>query len=154
MTKQARILVVEDEKSIRRLISAALDGQEHFLQETGSGTEALEMLAESGFDLLILDLMLEDITGWQVLEEMKKRKLRKDLRIMILTAQSAERDILRGWRMEVDEYCMKPFEPEELARKVEDVLGARPEQLAKRREEELAKTQLLNLVDTVFDGNG
>lgn len=153
MTENTRILVVEDETSIRRLIHAALDGGNHTLEETGSGTDALAMLADGTFDLLILDLMLEDITGWQVLDEMASRGLRKGIRVMILTAQSAERDILRGWRMGVDEYCMKPFEPDDFTAKVNSVLGARAEDLKKRREEEIAKTQLLNLVDTVFDGN-
>lgn len=145
------ILVVEDEEPIRRLIRAALDPSAYSVTETGTGEEALQLLARQRYDLLILDLMLDGISGWDVLNEIRARGLRSNLRIIILTAQSSERDILRGWRDGVDQYCMKPFEPPEFVRIVDAVLASTDDELARYRQSELEKTQLLNLVDNAFD---
>lgn len=145
------ILVVEDEEPIRRLIRAALDPSAYSVTETGTGEEALQLLARQRYDLLILDLMLDGISGWDVLNEIRARGLRSNIRIIILTAQSSERDILRGWRDGVDQYCMKPFEPPEFVRIVDAVLASTDDELARYRQSELEKTQLLNLVDNAFD---
>lgn len=158
MTQQAapgktRLLVVEDEVSIRKLIRAALDADRYVITETPSGEEALKFLEERSFDLLILDLTLEgSLSGWDVLDAMRTRRLRELVRVMILTAQSAERDILRGWRLGVDQYCMKPFEISDFLKRVEEVLASTEQDLDKHRQGELEKTQLLHLVDNAFDG--
>ena len=152
MEGKPHILVVEDEEPIRRLIRAALDPSAYSVTETGKGEEALQLLARQLYDLLILDLRLDGISGWDVLSEMRARGLRSNIRIIILTAHSSERDILRGWREGVDQYCMKPFEPPEFVRIVDAVLASTDDELARYRQSELEKTQLLNLVDNAFDG--
>lgn len=152
MKSKPHILVVEDEEPIRRLIRAALDPNAYSLTETGRGEDALQLLAEQAFDLLILDLRLDGISGWDVLDAMRTRRLRDRVRVIILTAQSSERDILRGWREGVDQYCMKPFEPAQFVRVVEAVLASTDDDLARYRQSELEKTQLLNLVDNAFEG--
>lgn len=152
MKGKPHILVVEDEEPIRRLIRAALDPNAYSLTETGRGEDALQLLAEQAFDLLILDLRLDGISGWDVLDAMRTRRLRDRVRVIILTAQSSERDILRGWREGVDQYCMKPFEPAQFVRVVEAVLASTDDDLARYRQSELEKTQLLNLVDNAFEG--
>jgi DNA-binding response OmpR family regulator len=149
---RSQILVIEDEAQIRTLIRAALDANRYRLVEAESGEKGLELLARERFDLLLLDLRLGGITGWDVLDAMRARGLRDGLRVIILTAQSAERDILRGWREGVDQYCMKPFEVAQFVRLVEDVLTASDTDLAKMRQAELEKTQLLHLLDNAFDG--
>jgi DNA-binding response OmpR family regulator len=149
---RSQILVVEDEAQIRTLIRAALDANRYRLVEAESGEKALELLAREHFDLLLLDLRLGGISGWDVLEAMRAKGLRDRLRVIILTAQSAERDILRGWREGVDQYCMKPFEVAQFVRLVEDVLTSSDKDLAKLRQAELEKTQLLHLLDNAFDG--
>lgn len=152
MKGKPHILVVEDEEPIRRLIRAALDPNAYSLTETGKGEDALQLLAEQAIDLLILDLRLDGISGWDVLDAMRTRRLRDRVRVIILTAQSSERDILRGWREGVDQYCMKPFEPAQFVRIVEAVLASTDDDLARYRQSELEKTQLLNLVDKAFEG--
>lgn len=149
--EKAHILVVEDEAPIRRLIQAALDPKAYFIIETPSGEEALQLLAQQRFDLLVLDLRLDDLSGWDVLDAIRTRRLREGMRVMILTAQSAERDILRGWQQGVDQYCMKPFEPRQFVEVVEMVLGSTDNELARYRQSEIERTQLLRLVDNVFD---
>lgn len=152
MQGMPHILVVEDEEPIRRLIRAALDPNAYSVAECGTGEEALQLLGEQQFHLVILDLRLDGMSGWDVLDALRARGLRNRVRIIILTAQSAERDILRGWREGVDQYCMKPFEPAEFVRTVEAVLASTDEQLARYRQSELEKTQLLNLLDNAFEG--
>lgn len=152
MDKQARILVVEDERSVRRLIQAALKDEGHQVTACSSGEEGMGHLRLGEHNLLILDLQMPGMSGWDVLEAMRKEHLRDGIRVIILTAQSQERDILRGWRMGVDHYCMKPFEPDEFLSVVDHVLTSSAELLARDREEEIQKTQLLHLVDTVFEG--
>jgi DNA-binding response OmpR family regulator len=149
---RSEILVVEDEAPIRRLIRAALDPNKYRVVEADSGEEALELLSRQRFDLLVLDLRLGGISGWDVLDAMRAKGARDRIRVMILTAQSAERDILRGWREGVDQYCMKPFEPAEFVKTVDAVLGSSADDLARYRKEELERTQLLHLLDTAFDG--
>jgi DNA-binding response OmpR family regulator len=151
MQGKPHILVVEDEDPIRRLIRAALDPNAYSVTESGTGEEALQLLGGQPFDLVILDLRLDGMSGWDVLDALRARGLRNRVRIIILTAQSAERDILRGWREGVDQYCMKPFEPAEFVRTVEAVLASTDEELARYRQGELEKTQLLNLVDNAFE---
>src|SRR5918996_155347 len=130
----ARILAVEDDEAIRELIKYALDQYGYDVTEAANGKAAIEMLDESPYDLVILDLMLGGkISGWDVFEELKKRGLRDQTKVIIMTARSQEAEILKGWRVGVDQYCTK--------------------QLDRQREAELRKTELLHLVDTVFLGD-
>lgn len=151
MDKLARILVVEDEDSVRRLILAALKDEGHLVTACSRGEQGLEHLRAEDHDLLVLDLHMPGMSGWDVLEAMRAQDLRDGVRVIILTAQSQERDILRGWRMGVDHYCMKPFEPDAFLSVVAHVLTASAERLSRDRQEELQRTQLLHLVDTVFE---
>ena len=152
MENRSQILVVEDEAPIRKLIRAALDSNKYRVVEADSGEEGLELLTRQQFDLLVLDLRLGGMSGWDVLDAMRAKGVRDRIRVMILTAQSAERDILRGWREGVDQYCMKPFEPAQFVKTVEAVLASSDEDLARFRKEELEKTQLLHLLDSAFEG--
>jgi two-component system alkaline phosphatase synthesis response regulator PhoP len=146
-----RILVVEDEEAVRRLIRATLSDEGYEIEESSTGESGMEQLRSRDVDLLVLDLQLPKMNGWQVLEAMRREGLRDQVRVMILTAQSQESDILRGWQMGVDHYCMKPFEPDELLAAVDHVLTSSRERLARAREDELKKTQLLHLVESVFE---
>jgi len=151
VSQDVRVLVIEDEDSIRRLIRAALGTEGYQVTETAHGEEGVALLEQESFDLVILDIQLPGISGWDVLETMRARGLRDQVRVVMLTAQSQEREILRGWRMGVDHYCLKPFEPEEFLATVDHVLSASSEQLERDRQQQLQRTQLLHLVDSVFD---
>jgi DNA-binding response OmpR family regulator len=148
----AQILVVEDEEPIRRLVQVLLEGVGHQTEAAGSGQEALQRLSERPYDLLVLDLMLGGISGWQVLRHMERWALRARTKVLILTARASERDILHGWRMGVDEYVTKPFEPDVFVEAVRETLRRTPEDLAARREGELQKSELLYRVQLAFEG--
>lgn len=152
MENRSQILVVEDEAPIRKLIRAALDSHKYRVVEADSGEEGLQLLARQQFDLMVLDLRMGGMSGWDVLDAMRAKGVRDRIRVIILTAQSAERDILRGWREGVDQYCMKPFEPAQFVKTLEAVLASSDEDLARFRKEELERTQLLHLLDSAFEG--
>jgi DNA-binding response OmpR family regulator len=146
----ARIVVVEDEESIRQLVQILLQGAGHEADQAASGPEALKCLADQAYDLVVLDLMLGRISGWQVLRQMERWNLRARTKVLILTARASERDILHGWRMGVDAYVTKPFQPDVFLEAVRDTLQRTPEELALRREGELHKSELLYRVQLAF----
>ena len=147
----AHILVVEDDETIRELISRVLRGGGHDVLEAASGTDAIERLQRRGFDLVVLDIMLGSSSGWDVLEEASRTGGRGNFRVVMLTARNSERDFLHGWRSGVDQYVTKPFDPESLLATVEEVLRRSPEELAERRKEELEKAELLYRLESAFD---
>jgi DNA-binding response OmpR family regulator len=148
--KVARILVVEDEPSIQRLVRLLLEQEGHVTEGATTGPEALERLGEHAFNMVVLDLMLGPFSGWQVLREMERLSLRRRTKVLVLTARNSERDILHGWRMGADSYVTKPFDPDHLLDAVNKTLRLAPEQLAARRASELERSELLFQVQQVF----
>ena len=146
----ARILVVEDDEAIRQLVSKVLGMAGYEVAQASTGDEAIKRIAEDKFDLIVLDLMLGAISGWDVLEETNRRGLRDRFKVLMLTARRSERDFLHGWRMGVDQYLTKPFEVDALTEAVRDTLEQSPDQLAMRRKEELEKAELLYRLESAF----
>jgi DNA-binding response OmpR family regulator len=147
----ARILVVEDDPHVRHLVQVVLGAEGHEMDDAGSGSEALERLSEKGYDLIVLDLMLGRVSGWQVLRQMERWGIRRRTKVLVLTARASERDILHGWRMGADEYVTKPFDPTHLVDAVAWTLERTPEELEERRKGELEKTELLYRVQVAFN---
>jgi DNA-binding response OmpR family regulator len=147
------ILVVEDEPAIRAAIAAALTTYGYDVTEVGSGDEALRVLRdrEGAVELVILDLMLGATSGWDVLQEMNRSGLRDSTKVLVLSALSDEEEVVRGWEMGVDEYQTKPFDPEMLVVKVQEVLLSPREELRERRMAELLRAELLDLVEPFSD---
>jgi DNA-binding response OmpR family regulator len=150
----SKILVVEDDESVRRLVIRVLDLGGYESEEASSGAEALEKLAAQHYELVVLDLMLGPVSGWNVLEEMNRKGIRSSTRVIMLTARTSERDFMNGWRLGVDQYLTKPFDPSALTEAVEDTLQQTPEQLAERRKAELQKAELLYRLESAFDQQG
>jgi len=146
------ILVVEDERALQSMIQLTLAGHEYRVEAVSSGQEALDRLSRPpSVDLLILDLMLGSVSGWDVLNELERSGQRSGLRVVVLTALGSEEHIHDGLRRGVDLYLTKPFDPTALIEGVREVLLSPPERTAERREEEIRKTQLFNFIDRVFD---
>ena len=115
----AKILVVDDEAVLVKGIRFNLQ-QEGYQVETGSdGEQAVELAREGSFDLIILDLMMPKMDGWQVCREIRQYS---KVPIIMLTARSDERDELLGFELGVDEYISKPFSPKILVARVEAIL--------------------------------
>lgn len=111
------VLVVEDEAKIRDLVRRYLEREDLAVLTTGSGAEALSMLATSQIDLVVLDLNLPDVSGESIAAEYAGR-----VPMLMLTAKSSEADRIHGLELGADDYLTKPFSPRELVLRVHAIL--------------------------------
>ena len=115
-----RILLVEDEEHLARPLRYNLERHGYEVATTPSGREALSLHAAGHFDLVILDLMIDEVDGFEVARQLRKRDER--LPILMLTARSAEEDRVSGLRIGADDYITKPFHLPELLLRVRRIL--------------------------------
>lgn len=114
------ILVVDDESRMRKLVKDFLVHKDFQVLEAGDGEEALDVFfANKDIALVILDVMMPKMDGWQVCKEIRQYS---KVPIIMLTAKSDERDELLGYNLGIDEYITKPFSPKILVARVEAVL--------------------------------
>jgi DNA-binding response OmpR family regulator len=121
----ARILVVEDHPLIAELVETRLRIEGLRPTKCLGGREAIGMIDRERFDLVILDIMMPDVDGYQVLAHIKSKEETRSVPVIFLTARSSEEDIERGLRMGADYYMTKPFSGAELVRKVKILLEER-----------------------------
>lgn len=114
-----RILVVDDESAILDVVQAYLDKEGFQVFTSTSGREALEKAAQLHPDLIILDLMLPDLSGEELCLRLRQES---DVPILILTAKTAQDEIVQGLALGADDYLTKPFSPRELAARVWAIL--------------------------------
>ncbi len=110
----ARILVVDDDPATAALVRAALEGVGHAITLAGNGAEALLAVNHAVPDLVVMDVMMPVMDGFQALHVLKSDPATVDLPVVLLTARSGDVDMARGWRENVDFYLTKPFSVEEL----------------------------------------
>ena len=115
-----RILLVEDEESIRELIQLNLEEEGYEVVSTGNGRKALDMIAGQHFDLLLLDVMLPEVDGFSITEQV--RLTNHEVPILILTAKDMAQDRVAGLKRGADDYLTKPFNLEELLLRVSNLL--------------------------------
>ncbi|MFI5289909.1 MAG: response regulator transcription factor [Polyangia bacterium] len=114
-----RILIVEDEPDIVRGLTDALEFENLEVASTGLGKEGVRVMRERGADCVILDLMLPDLNGYQVCEEI--RSFNSVVPIIILTARGQESDKVRGLEVGADDYVTKPFSVAELLARIKAI---------------------------------
>lgn len=115
-----KILIVDDEERMRKLISDFLKIRDFTVLEAGDGEEAVELFFEQqDIALVILDVMMPRMDGWQVLKAIREHSR---VPVIMLTARSEETDELRGFEYGADEYISKPFSPKILVARVEAIL--------------------------------
>lgn len=115
-----KILVVDDESRMRKLVRDFLVKKEYMVVEAEDGEKALDIFfKDNGISLVILDVMMPKLDGWEVCREI--RKVSK-VPIIMLTAKSEEQDELLGFELGVDEYISKPFSPKILVARVDAIL--------------------------------
>lgn len=117
------IVVIEDHAAIRRLITVVLERMDAHLVFAATGLDGLEAIDAHAPDLVLLDLRLPDMEGWEVLEWIRHRRDRKDLPVLIVTAYGGDGDEHRAYASGADGYLPKPFEPTVLRQAVIDLLG-------------------------------
>ena len=115
-----KILVVDDENRMRKLVKDFLQRENFEVLEAGDGSEALDVFfAHQDIALMILDVMMPKMDGWEVVKTIRKYS---QVPIIMLTARSEERDELQGFELGVDEYISKPFSPKILVARVNAIL--------------------------------
>ncbi len=143
-----RVLVVDDEPDIIRLVTYNLKKEGFSVVSASDGEEALSLIRKGGITLVILDLMLPGMGGLEVCRLVRQGARTSRLPIIMLTAKGEEQDRVRGLESGADDYLAKPFSPRELAARVRAVLrrtGERPHQ------EEIIKLGDLTIRKDTFD---
>ena len=117
-----RILVVDDEPDITALVAYHLAKAGYRVSTANSGPEALKAAREERPDLVVLDLMLPGVSGYDVLAELRKREETRDVGVILLTARRDEPDRIKGLTLGADDYLTKPFSPAELGLRIQALL--------------------------------
>jgi len=119
MEKAARILVVDDEERIRRLLKMYLERENYEIDEAEQGEQAVDMALNTDYDIILLDLMLPGMDGIEVCQKIREHKATP---IIMLTAKGEETSRVHGFEAGVDDYVVKPFSPREVVYRVKAIL--------------------------------
>lgn len=119
MDNKSRVLVADDEDRIRRLIRMYLEKEEFIIEEASDGQEALDLALKNDYDLILLDLMMPEMDGIEVCENIR---LEKTTPIIMLTAKGEEANRIQGFEVGADDYIVKPFSPREVILRAKAVL--------------------------------
>ena len=120
-----KALVVDDSQSMRNIVKSGLKQMEHFeqIKEAVDGVDALDKLRENGpFDIVLLDWYMPNMEGYDCLVEIRKKVEWNDTKVMMVTTENQQENVIRAVMAGANEYLMKPFTPEMLEEKVRMVL--------------------------------
>ncbi len=138
-----KILVVDDDPTMVRLINVNLKLNDYEVLEATSGERALEIIAREPLDLVVLDIMMPGVDGWQVLKNIRSREETKELPVILVTAKTQDSDVIRGWELGADEYIIKPFNPLLLVEVIKIVLDRSYEERLEKRKKQKEKLEVL-----------
>ena len=123
-TNTKRILCIEDEPEMIDLIRLILGRRGFEVIGAAGGKEGLEKMRQAPPDLVLLDLMMPDMDGWEVYQQMKADEKTKEIPVIVVTAKAQSIDKVLGLHIaKVDDYIAKPFSPQDLLNSVDKVLG-------------------------------
>ncbi|MBU1176948.1 MAG: response regulator [Patescibacteria group bacterium] len=122
--KNISILIVEDDKFLRDLLSRKLKNSGYEVEEAVDGKEALKKSKEKKFEIILLDLVLPGINGFEILEEIKKDSETSNIPVIILSNLGQEEEVEKGLRLGADDYLIKAhFTPDEIINKIKRILN-------------------------------
>lgn len=119
----ARIMVVDDNPKIRRVVRVILEKEGYNVEEIESGKECLRRLKKEKPDLILLDVMMPEEDGWEVCKKIKSDEKHKDIPVAMLTVRASEEDMNKSIEHGADAHINKPFDVEDLLDRVESLLG-------------------------------
>lgn len=138
------ILIVDDEPDVLMLCRVNLEFEGYNVVEAHGGEEAVEIVGREAIDLVLLDVMMPGMDGWEVLSTIRRNKEKAEIPVIMLTAKAEERDQIRGWSEGANDYVTKPFNPIALSETVSRALQPLTvEERERRREDMLTKLQLI-----------
>jgi len=116
---ETQVLTVEDDDSIRTVVKLALQDEGWGVLEAGNGEDALELFRAEGADVVLIDIMLPGMNGFEVCRSIRRTT---DVPIIMVTARSDTHDVVAGLEAGADDYLTKPFEPKELSARIRALL--------------------------------
>ncbi len=119
-----KILAVDDEKHIVKLVEVNLERHGYEVITAHDGKEALQKVEEESPDLIVLDVMMPYMDGFEVLQSLRRNPSTREIPVIMLTAKAQDADVFRGWQSGVDCYLTKPFNPMELVAFVKRIFKA------------------------------
>ena len=120
-----RVLIADDDRDILELVGFRLETSGYDVLKAEDGEDALRVAAESAPDLVVLDVMMPKLDGYEVTRRLRAEEATARIPVILLTARVQEADIARGFEAGADDYLKKPFSPRELGARVQAVLGRR-----------------------------
>jgi two-component system, OmpR family, phosphate regulon response regulator PhoB len=142
-----RVLVVDDDEPIRTVVRFGLDAE---VLEAADGPSALRLLDEQPVDVVVLDLMLPQMSGLEVLKRIRAAKGCKDVPVIMLTSQRTEHSHHSAYSAGADAYVTKPFDPFALAGVIDEICARSPEERQLVREEQQRIAALLDQIEASF----
>ncbi|MFD1470167.1 response regulator transcription factor [Hymenobacter caeli] len=121
--KTPRILIVDDEPNIVMSLEFLMRKNGYLVGIARNGTEALAAIAATPFDLVLLDVMMPDVDGYQVCQQLRQDPARAQTKVIFLSAKSRDADVRKGYEVGADLYVAKPFSTRQLMEKVRALLG-------------------------------
>ncbi len=118
----AKILIAEDEKDIRELVAFTLRFAGFEVVTATNGVEAVEVATETQPDLILMDVRMPKMTGYQACEKLKEQETTRNIPVVFLSAKGQESEIEQGLQSGAAQYILKPFAPDELTRQVSAIL--------------------------------
>ena len=125
-----KILAVDDEKHIVRLVQINLVKEGYEVTTATNGREALESVAASRPDLIVMDVMMPEMDGFEALQKLKDNSETANIPVIMLTAKAQDADVFKGWQSGADLYLTKPFNPSELLTFVRRIFESQAENKA------------------------
>ncbi len=146
-----RILIVDDHSPARSLIRAIVTLDGHEVAEAANGEDALAAIAAHHFDLMILDLVMPGIDGYQVLEQLRAMPGREEMPVIVVSDAGESIDTIRSTELGALDHLMKPFGYDEMEKAIKRVLDATPEQIVEIRVNRLAQVENYKTVISLVD---
>lgn len=137
-----KILVVDDEEMIRKIVSKYASFEGHEVTEAPDGMKAIELCKKFDFDIIIIDIMMPELDGFSACREIRKFS---DVPIIMLSARGEEYDKINGFELGIDDYVVKPFSPKELMLRVDAIM----KRSSSKKEE--AKNEVFTIGDLTAD---
>lgn len=118
-----RVLVVEDDPVIQLLVSEVLRGESYDVWTADDGAEGLALVQEDPPELVVLDVMMPNLNGYEVLEQMRREPPSAEIPVILLTALNSDEDVARGFAAGANDFIKKPFQTEDLLARVKALLA-------------------------------
>jgi CheY-like chemotaxis protein len=118
-----RILIAEDEPDIRELITLTLQFGGYEVVSTKDGAEAVEVAQSGNFDLILMDVRMPRMTGYEACRRLRQNEKTKHIPVVFLSAKGQEAEVQAGLNAGANQYILKPFAPDMLTRRIEEILN-------------------------------